>query len=108
MAFRLPRQFRVTSSDNNPRCPRCGRELPSPSDACPACAEAAGAPRVAVAPPASGLLFTSRLPRVTIVFIALNVLVFLAMLARGVPLMNPTTPQLVRWGANYGPLTLGG
>lgn len=30
------------------------------------------------------------------------------MLARGVPLMNPTTPQLVRWGANYGPLTLGG
>jgi len=31
---------------------------------------------------------------------------FLVMVLRGVPWMNPTSEQLVRWGASFGPLTL--
>ena len=45
---------------------------------------------------------------VTTTLIALNLLVFVAMLARGVPLAGPNTAQLIRWGADFGPLTLAG
>jgi rhomboid protease GluP len=44
----------------------------------------------------------------TIVLIALNVLVFLAMVAKGVPVFDPTAESVLRWGADYGPLTLHG
>ena len=45
---------------------------------------------------------------VTTTLIALNILVFVAMLARGVPLAGPNTAQLIRWGADFGPLSLAG
>jgi rhomboid protease GluP len=38
----------------------------------------------------------------------INVAVFLAMALSGVSLTEPTSQELVRWGANWGPLTLGG
>jgi rhomboid protease GluP len=41
-------------------------------------------------------------------FVGINVAVFLAMGLAGISLTEPTTPQLLHWGANYGPLTLGG
>ena len=44
----------------------------------------------------------------TIVLIALNVLVFLIMVLQGVPVFNPTADSVLRWGADYGPLTLHG
>ena len=44
----------------------------------------------------------------TIVLIALNVLIFLAMGVRGVPLISPSAQNLLPWGADYGPYTLGG
>jgi rhomboid protease GluP len=49
-------------------------------------------------------------PRLYVVpaVVALNVLVFAIMVATGVSVSNPTIPQLLRWGADYGPLTLGG
>jgi len=49
-------------------------------------------------------------PRVYVVptVVALNVLVFAVMVATGVNALNPTVEQLLRWGADYGPLTLGG
>ena len=45
---------------------------------------------------------------VTVVLIALNVLVFLIMVLRGVSLFEPTADSVLRWGADYGPLTLHG
>ena len=42
------------------------------------------------------------------VVVALNVLVFAIMVATGVSASNPTVPHLLRWGADYGPLTFGG
>lgn len=43
----------------------------------------------------------------TIILIALNTLVFLAMVASGVSLTQPTTRDILRWGGDFGPLTLG-
>ena len=40
---------------------------------------------------------------VTPVLIAINVLVFLAMVANGVPILNPGTDVLLKWGADFGP-----
>ncbi len=44
---------------------------------------------------------------VTPALIALNVLVFLAMCLRGVPFLQPNAQQVLPWGANFGPLTVG-
>ena len=44
---------------------------------------------------------------VTIALIAINVLVFLAMGASGVSLTEPTPLDVVRWGGDFGPLTVG-
>jgi rhomboid protease GluP len=38
--------------------------------------------------------------------IAINVVIFVAMVLRGVSIMQPNSEQLLRWGANFGPLTL--
>jgi rhomboid protease GluP len=44
----------------------------------------------------------------TIVLIASNVLVFLVMVLQGVSVFAPTADSVLRWGADYGPLTLHG
>lgn len=44
----------------------------------------------------------------TIVLIALNMLIFLMMVLQGVSVFNPTPDSVLRWGADYGPLTLHG
>ena len=101
-------------------CARCGGELPAfsfgeTSDLCPDCRKAAGA-----APPGtvvSGTVTSGTVPmqkRVpyrppfTFTIIGLNLLVFAAMLALGVSANLPTNSQLLKWGANYGPLSLDG
>ena len=43
----------------------------------------------------------------THVIVGINVLVFVAMLATGASFINPSREQLLRWGANWGPLSLG-
>ncbi|MDE0737384.1 MAG: rhomboid family intramembrane serine protease, partial [Pirellulaceae bacterium] len=45
---------------------------------------------------------------VTPVLVALNILVYVAMVATGVNFMSPTVTDLIAWGANSGPQTLGG
>jgi len=45
---------------------------------------------------------------ITIVLIASNVLVFLIMVLQGVALFSPTAESVLKWGADYGPLTLHG
>lgn len=47
-------------------------------------------------------------PVVTMILIGLNVLVFVAMLMSGLSLTSPTAEEVLRWGANYGPLTESG
>lgn len=48
-------------------------------------------------------------PRIycTYIFIAVNVLAYLAMVASGVDYWSPTGNALLAWGANYGPYTIG-
>ncbi len=44
----------------------------------------------------------------TTVLIAANAAVFVAMVATGVSVMDPTPEQILKWGADYGPYTLSG
>jgi len=44
---------------------------------------------------------------ITIALIAINVLVFVAMVASGVSFTQPTLLNIVNWGGDFGPLTLG-
>jgi rhomboid protease GluP len=44
---------------------------------------------------------------VTTALVGINVAVFAAMVLTGVSPANPTTQQLLQWGANWGPLSLG-
>jgi len=44
---------------------------------------------------------------ITTALVGINVAVFAAMTLTGVSPVAPTTAQLVRWGANWGPLSLG-
>ena len=100
-------------------CPRCGAnyasDISTPTGYCPSC----DAQFVATAHPATPQ--PGRPPRpkismadyivatpVTSAIIAANALVFAAMVVSGVSLMSPSTQQLWRWGADLGPLTLGG
>ena len=89
-------------------CKYCGRELPSfsrgePNDICLEC-------RARVAAQYAGSTaaqpVTARRPPVTTALIALNVLVFVAMALSGVSPILPSEQQLLRWGADYGPLSL--
>lgn len=46
-------------------------------------------------------------PPVTTVLVGINAAVFVMMLLSGVPLDTPNTEQLLKWGADFGPLSLG-
>src|SRR5438309_8053942 len=45
---------------------------------------------------------------VTPTIVALNVLVFIAMVIKGVPFLQPSAHAVLPWGANFGPLTSSG
>ena len=108
-----------------PDCPNCGRQFSSfsfgsnPSTECPECrkthhqiqiqleppansAEAAAAP---IQQPARIAQFAAK-PIVTLTIMGLNVLVYIAMGASGVSWTAPSSLQAIRWGADFGPLTL--
>jgi membrane associated rhomboid family serine protease len=94
-------------------CLRCGRDLPSFSvgEASPLCRDC-GADLDLAAP--SNETATSPSPvrnsnpfLLTQVIVGINVLVFLAMALSGVSPVSPTQLQLVTWGANFAPLSLG-
>ena len=91
-------------------CKYCGRELPSfslgePNEICPECRARIAAQYAAstAAQPA-----VQRWPPVTTALIALNLLVFVAMVLSGVSPVLPGTQQLLHWGADYGPRSLNG
>jgi rhomboid protease GluP len=85
-------------------CARCGQELEAGGSICPRCG--------AEAQPHPTPFFYWPTIHVTSVLILVNSLVFLAMLVQGavyaqgelLPAFSP--PQLLQWGANWGPLSL--
>jgi len=89
-----------------PNCPRCGKEFSgfsfgsNPATECEDCRKI-----TAAASAATGVKFT---PTVTLTLIALNALVYVAMGLSGVSWTEPSIEHAVRWGADFGPLTLSG
>jgi len=99
------------------RCDHCGRDLPGRRPAADAAAPARALQPAdeAVDPEADRERdFTAALhgaiPAVPVsaILVVLNVAVYLAMVASGVHPFSPTTDQLIRWGADFGPLTQSG
>jgi len=84
-------------------CTQCGREHQGPGTLCESCLTAAPAEAPVVVASAGRELSAP----ITIALVVLNALVFLLMLAKGTPLMKPTSAQILRFGANFGPLSLG-
>jgi membrane associated rhomboid family serine protease/Flp pilus assembly protein TadD len=102
-----------------PTCPSCGKSFSGFSlgsnvaSQCRECRAARAAPAANAitqgprAPSGFGT-FIQTLPLVTRAIIAVNVLVYVAMGLSGVSWMDPSVVQAIRWGADFGPLTLSG
>jgi membrane associated rhomboid family serine protease/Flp pilus assembly protein TadD len=97
-------------------CAQCGRKLPpfSLRKICEWCvrheaAQRGEEPEDAIQPvmPAPWVAGASSAMMVTQGFFGINLAVFAGMALSGIA-MDPTPRQLIDWGANYGPLTLGG
>jgi membrane associated rhomboid family serine protease/Flp pilus assembly protein TadD len=94
-------------------CVRCGRELPSSSSwqgangLCSDCRTAMAGMVTAAAPSAPRIAASRRFPPVTTALVGINVAVFLAMALSAASFSQPTTTQLLKWGANWGPRSLG-
>jgi membrane associated rhomboid family serine protease len=79
-------------------------ELPANTQS-PASSDTPATPHIASEPKAS---LKDWFQCATIVLIALNTLVFLIAVLQGVSVVNPTADSVLKWGADYGPLTLHG
>jgi len=97
-------------------CRQCGAELPSfsfgePSPYCKTCrsqlATQTESKSEGFALPAQRSI-ASKPAGATYALLAINIGVFIVMVASGVSFMSPDTGQVLRWGADYGPYTLGG
>ena len=90
-----------------PQCPQCGTDfIPDEhSSACPRCGAEAALDKVAAHPATVAVRST---PKLTMLLIAVNVVIYLMVALASGSLMNPSIEKLVDWGANYGPLTLTG
>jgi rhomboid protease GluP len=98
-------------------CIRCGRPIADTAygaaNLCPECRVAfAGTPQPPniPTPQTVGVPAGQRpyRPPVTVAIVGINVLVFALMVISGVSPMGPTQAQLIRWGADFGPLSLAG
>jgi len=98
-------------------CVQCGRQLPALSfgrKLCQWCVQHEAAQRGEDIPvqrvePAPWLRQQSSSMAVTQAIFGINVAVFIAMMLAGVSMLdNPAGQDLVRWGANFGPLTVSG
>jgi membrane associated rhomboid family serine protease/Flp pilus assembly protein TadD len=102
-----------------PICPQCGNKFSgfsfgsNPAGECKNCRKARAAAESANMPPgnppAVAAANTRQLtPVVTLTLIGLNVLIYVAMGLSGVSWTDPSVEHAIRWGADFGPLTLGG
>ena len=78
------------------------------NDICPECRSSAVSATATSPQLRISATVRQRRPPVTTALLAINVAVFAAMALTGVSPAEPTVLQLVRWGATWGPLTLGG
>lgn len=93
-------------------CANCGRQFNPPIfgrtyDTCEDCRRGSvGNPAV----PADAAVPLAAAPArkldATTVLLVLNVLVFLLMVLRGVSPLNPSVEQMLKWGGDFGPMTL--
>jgi len=98
-------------------CRQCGTKLPSLTfgEASPYCKTCRSQIVSVHSPDATDSLaqppqaaVASKATPATYVLLAINIAIFLIMIARGVDWMQPTSDQLLSWGADYGPYTLDG
>lgn len=98
-------------------CRQCGAELPSitfgeASPYCKTCRSQVSAQSAPLSPESPGSpaqpIAAARLPIATIALLAINILIFIVMVASGVSFIDPRGRDVLRWGADYGPYTLGG
>jgi rhomboid protease GluP len=97
-------------------CVQCGRQLPGLTfgkKICSWCKQHEAAQRGEDSPiqrvePAPWMQRQSSSMAVTQALIGINVAVFVAMVFTGASPVQPTNEQLVLWGANFGPYTIGG
>lgn len=99
-------------------CITCGREFRTgvfgtKTDVCPECrasaidASTGATTSSATWTPPAQVVVARRPPPITKIIVGINVAVFAAMVLSGISLTEPTTQQLLTWGANFGPLSLG-
>ncbi|HZP17298.1 MAG TPA: rhomboid family intramembrane serine protease [Terriglobales bacterium] len=92
-----------------PNCLSCGRQAPPSDDPQPICPDCRAAiiarAQSQNAFPGRSAVVAQQMP-LTLAIVALNVLVFALMVLSGVSPGVPEPPQLIRWGADFGPLTL--
>ena len=91
------------------QCEQCGKEYAPPwfggSRLCPECRKEEQGPRIRTMADVDAA--ANPWLSMTAVIVGLNVAVFIGMTLSGVSLTEPTGRQLITWGANFGPLTLG-
>lgn len=95
---------------NRAICERCGKEFSPPlfgaaSRLCKECRKEEAAPPIRTMADVDAA--ANPWLSMTSVIVGLNVAVFIGMTLSGVSPTEPTGRQLVAWGANFGPLTLG-
>jgi rhomboid protease GluP len=96
-------------------CRQCGTELPSFSfgEASPYCktcgSQLPSEPkREAINALPEQAITAIQPPLATYILFAINIAVFLAMVASGISWINPAPDRVLQWGADYGPYTLNG
>jgi membrane associated rhomboid family serine protease/cytochrome c-type biogenesis protein CcmH/NrfG len=97
------------------KCKQCGRNMPgfTLKKTCAWCQQYEAAQRgevsdvqpVMVAPWRRGMSSSSP---VTYALLIINVMIFIVMVASGVSISEPSGQDIVTWGSNFGPYTLGG
>ena len=97
---------------NNPqRCKSCGRDLSEPrsdqaAEFCPDCGPQSVQPSTNYAAESQRIAVRRRSFPVTKTLVGINCAVFLLMTLSGASPVEPTPQQLIKWGADWGPLAL--
>lgn len=96
-------------------CLQCGAKLPSFTfgEASPYCKTCRSHVPSVLGPPVPDALPPQAIAApistpATYILVAINVIIFIAMVASGISWITPETERVLHWGADYGPLTLNG
>ena len=89
------------------QCNNCGQEFTG-GPSCPYCG-APNLPQTGTSMPGGAIRMQPERGEIsaTHIIVGINLIVFVAMVATGASFFTPSREQLLRWGANWGPLSLG-